>query len=169
MASNMALYEITSEIEKCELAILESVDVETGEILDTTLTEKMKSLQLNRKDKINGCIYAITKREDKIELAKKEIDRLKKLIDICENQDRRIREYLLANIEVGEKIDLGLHSITWRKSEAVEITNEDVIPKDFMTEKITYSPNKTKIKEFIKNGGEVKGARLIERNNMQIK
>lgn len=167
--NKMALYEINDEIAKCEIAILESVDVETGEILDTTLIEKMKELQLERKDKINGCIYAIQKREDKIELAKKEIDRLKTLIKICENQDERIRNYLLSNIDVGEKIDLGLHSIGWRKSEAVEIENEEDIPKEFMTEKTTYTPNKTKIKEAIKGGTEVKGCKLVERQNLQIK
>ena len=167
--NKMALYEINDEIAKCEIAIMESIDLETGEILDTTLTEKMKALQLDRKDKISGCIYAINKREDKIELAKKEIERLKELIKICENQDERIREYLLQNIKIGEKIDLGLHSIGWRKSEAIEIENESDIPKEYMTEKITLTPNKTKIKEAIKGGFEVKGCKLVERQNLQIK
>lgn len=172
--NKMALYEINDEIAKCEIAILESVDIETGEILDTTLTEKMKNLQLAKKDKINGCIYAINKREDKIELAKKEIERLKTLIKICENQDEKIRNYLLQNITVGENIDLGLHSISWRKSTSTEIADEDKFKEKYkdtpyVETKITYSIKKTEIKKAIQEGKTIEGAELIEKQNLQIK
>lgn len=169
MENNLALYQINEEMAKAEIAILEAVDMETGEILDTTLTEKLKALQIQKNDKLNGCIYAISKREDKVALMEREVERLQKAIKVLKNQSMSIRNYLAENLEVGKPIDLGLHSIGWRKSEAVEILNEDDLPQKYLKEKITYTPNKTLIKQSIKEGKEVKGARLIERNNLQIK
>ena len=167
--NELALYQINDEMAKTEVAIYEAVDTETGEIQDTTLAEKMKNLQVAFKDKVSGCIYAISKREDKIELMEREIERLQKAVKILKNQSLSIRGYLAGNLEVGKNLDLGLHSISWRRSEAVEIDNEEEVPKEYLKEKITYTPDKTLIKQAIKEGKEVKGARLIERNNLQIK
>jgi hypothetical protein len=59
--------------------------------------------------------------------------------------------------------------ISFRKSESVEIDNEAEIPAQFLKEKIAYTIDKTAIKEAIKKGEVVAGARLQVNQNIQIK
>jgi len=58
-------------------------------------------------------------------------------------------------------------AISWRKSSAVEIQNEEVIPDDYYVIKRDIS--KTLISEAIKAGTTVPGAALVERQNLVIK
>lgn len=68
-----------------------------------------------------------------------------------------------------ERID-GIKSvISFRRSEQTIIDDESEIPDEYMATKITVTPDKTKIKNAIKAGQAVPGARLIEKRNIQIK
>ena len=59
--------------------------------------------------------------------------------------------------------------ISFRKSESIEITDEESIDKQFIKEKISTTIDKTAIKKAIKDWLEVKGAELKTNNNLQIK
>jgi hypothetical protein len=59
--------------------------------------------------------------------------------------------------------------ISFRKSESVEIDDESAISFAYLKEKITYTIDKTAIKEAIKKGEVVAGARLQVNQNIQIK
>lgn len=59
--------------------------------------------------------------------------------------------------------------ISYRKSDSVNIENIDIIPKEFIKEKVEISADKTEIKKAIKNGHSVDGAILVTNLNMQIK
>jgi CxxC motif-containing protein len=59
--------------------------------------------------------------------------------------------------------------INFRKSQTVEILDEDLIDKEFKTVKVTTSISKAEIKKAIKNGQIVVGADLIDHKNIQIK
>lgn len=68
-----------------------------------------------------------------------------------------------------KKVQAGLFTVSTRKSEAVEILDETKIPVYLMTEKHTFTPNKTEIKKAIKSGKEVFGAVLKEGESVIIK
>ena len=68
-----------------------------------------------------------------------------------------------------EKLETPTLKISFRKSESVEIDNEGDIPAQFLKEKITYTIDKVAIKEAIKKGEVVIGARLQQNKNIQIK
>ena len=68
-----------------------------------------------------------------------------------------------------EKLETNIYKISYRKSESVEIINEQAIPQEFMKEKTTITPDKTAIKEALKNWAEVPGATIKVNNNLQIK
>jgi hypothetical protein len=57
--------------------------------------------------------------------------------------------------------------IRYRKSEQVQIDNEDLIPVEFS--KLVTQPDKVAIKQALKTGKAVTGAKLIENWNPQIK
>lgn len=68
-----------------------------------------------------------------------------------------------------ERIDGVQAVISFRKSETTVIDDESELPDEYIATKITTSPDKTKIKNAIKAGMVVPGARVVEQQNIQIK
>lgn len=152
------LYEI-------DLAIMACIDEETGEILDSA---RLDALQMERNSKIEGVACwiknltadALAYKAEKEAFAEREKKALKKAEEL---------KAWLTEALGGQKFSTWRCAVTFRRSEAVEITEESSLPKEMLTEKITYSPNKTAIKEAIKAGQEIPGAQLVERLNASIK
>lgn len=146
-------------------AILGCIDLETGEIIDPELLD---ALQMERQAKIEGVALwiknlaadAVAYKAEKEAFAEREKAAMKKL--------ESLKNWLTMALE-GEKFTTGRCAVTFRKSEAVEIVSEEAIPQEYLTEKITYSPNKTAIKEAIKAGGSIAGCMLVEKYNPTIK
>lgn len=65
------------------------------------------------------------------------------------------------------KADIGVFKISLRNTEAVEITDEAVIPDDFL--KVKTEPMKAEIKKAIKAGQEIPGATIVINQNVQVK
>jgi hypothetical protein len=70
-----------------------------------------------------------------------------------------------------EKVDIGEYDISYRDSESVEVDDGFVMDSrnEYVTEKITCTPNKTYIKEMIKSGEIVPNASIIKHKRIQIK
>jgi len=75
----------------------------------------------------------------------------------------------LAYIHGIEKIDSPLFKISLRRSEAVEVDVVEALPASFQNVKNVVTADKMAIKEAIKKGENVFGARIIENFNLQIK
>lgn len=60
------------------------------------------------------------------------------------------------------------HEISSRKSQAVEIEDEDAIDFEWRTVKTTSQPDKTAIKAALKAGQQIPGARLVSRRLWRI-
>ena len=61
------------------------------------------------------------------------------------------------------------NKITWRKSDYVNITDEEKIPQLYKTTTVEVKVNKNEIKAAMKSGAVVDGAELVEKMNIQIK
>ena len=61
------------------------------------------------------------------------------------------------------------HELTSRKSQAVEIDNEDSLPPEWLAHKTTSQPDKAAIKEALKAGHSIPGAQLISRRSWRIR
>jgi hypothetical protein len=68
-----------------------------------------------------------------------------------------------------EKIESPLFKISLRRSEAVEVDVVEALPSSFQNVKTVVTADKMAIKEAIKKGETVFGARIIENFNLQIK
>ena len=78
-------------------------------------------------------------------------------------------ERYVATLLAGEKFETARVKITWRKSQVAEFTGSI---EDLPEECIRYAMpevNKAELKKLLKAGAEIPGARLLTRNNMQIK
>lgn len=163
---SMSLWEIDREIRACiEMEDGDFLNTETGEIISF---ERLNALQMEQNRKIENIACAIKNysaaaaalKAEKEELEKREKRALKKV--------EGLKSWLTVALH-GEKFTTSRCAVSFRRSEAVEITEESSLPKEMLIEKITYSPNKTAIKEAIKAGQEIPGAQLVERLNASIK
>lgn len=146
-------------------AILGCIDLETGEIIDP---EMLDALQMERQQKIENVALwiknlasdALAYKAEKEAFAEREKAATKKV--------ETLKNWLAYALE-GQKFTTGRCAVTFRRSEAVEIVSEEAIPKEYLTEKTTYTPNKTAIKEAIKTGATIDGCMLVEKYNPTIK
>lgn len=151
-----SLYEINKEI-------LECVDMESGEIIDE---ERLQNLAFEKNDKLENIALWIKNLKAEAEMVKAEKKNLDARIKSCENKADRLTELLKKELN-GNKFKTPKVNISYRKSESVEITDLSVIPVEFL--RVSTSADKTEIKKQLKSGVEIKGAKLVEESNMQIK
>lgn len=161
----MKLYEIDKEIQ-VELDALERCE-ETGETPESIL-ERLEKLALARDQKLNALCAVIKNYEANAEIAKGESQRLKSRAAQLEKWAESARWYL-KRVLAGEKWTNGIHSVSYRKSEAVEVEKEELIPVAYMKEHLSYEPDKEQIKADIKAGATIPGVRLERRLNLQVK
>ena len=160
------LYEITGNyIEAFEKLV---VDEETGEIIGYEALEEITDELEDKAENIALYIkdleaFAKTIRQEEIQLADRRRSYEKKV--------NGLKKYLSnAMIDVGkDTIETPKTKVSFRKSEQTIIEAEDLIPKEYIKEKITRTPDKTAIKNAIKSGQKVDGAYIETKQNIQIK
>lgn len=155
----MTLYEI-------DQAILECLDEETGEIIDI---DRLNALEMARDQKIsNVCCWIKDLRAESaaIKTEKQELEKRQKAADRkAEDLAKWVQEAL-----GGQKFKDARVSVSYRKSKAVEFDEGfDINTLPERMKKITVEPRKSEIKEYLSTGATIKGCRLEEHNNMQIK
>ena len=155
---SMSIYEI-------DAAILSCIDEETGEIIDI---EQLEKLQIERNAKIENVACWIKNLEADAAAIKAEADRLAERAKKAQNKAADLKIWL-SGVLSGQKFDSARCAVSWRKSEKVEIEDETKVPKAYLIKKITYSPDKTAIKNMIKSGKKVRGCKLVQNLNAQIK
>ena len=167
----MKLYEIDQAIEAIlNMETDEFVDMETGEILSLEL------LQMEREKKLEGVACYIKNTLAEAEALKAEKDALSKREQTARKKADRLKQWLQDKLG-GEKLTTARAAISYRKSEAVEITDEDKFVLWAMghghNDLLTFtapSASRTAVKKYLKESGDtVPGAELVERFNIQIK
>lgn len=153
------LYEI-------DLAILECVDGETGEIIDP---ERLDNLMMERNAKIEAVALWVKNLESDAAAYKAEkaafADREEKALAKAES----LKKWLAQACD-GQKFSSAKCEISFRKSESVSVSDESQIPAEFIRTKTTTTtaPDKAAIKKAIKNGQEIGGCTLVENINTKI-
>ena len=168
----MKLYELVSEEQKLNELFLTAIDEETGEIRDNeTLEELETELKNALVNKSEGIIKVIRNQESDLEMVTSEIERLTNLKNRIKKEIENFKDYIKFNMKKMnlKKVETSLGNISLRQSTATEIYDEASLPKEFLKEKITYTPSKTEIKKAIESGQEVKGARLVVNTSLTIK
>ena len=162
------------------------VNDETGEVIETEeeFNELYNSIQLDLQTKLDNtnCLQKMI--DGELEVIDKEIKRL-----TAEKKAReRKKEWLKNRIDIfvvrqftdeNGNVDVdGLHKyklelphskISYRKSDSVEITDIDKLPEEYIKTKIEKNPDKVAIKNAIKNGKNINGAKIVTNYNIQIR
>lgn len=158
----MKLYEIDN-------AILDCIDLETGEVIDT---ERLDALQIERDAKIENVACWIKDLRAENEAIKSEKQKLDSRKKVNENKIESLMGWLNYALN-GTKFKTGKCAISFRTSEGVEVTEEglEALMKEH-DELLTYKapePNKTAIKQALKDGLTVAGVELVRNTNVIIK
>lgn len=159
----MTIYEIDNEIMNC-------IDMETGEVIDT---EKLNELQMERDAKIENVALWIKELKAEAEAIKNEKQALADRQRVAENKAESLKNWLAYALN-GEKFKTSKCSISYRNSESVEVTEEglEALMRDH-EDLLTYKapePNKKAIKDAIKNDGlTVAGVQLVQKTSTIIK
>lgn len=163
------LYEINRKIEEILDRLYETVDEETGEVSEDILFE-LSDMQEERKTKLDNIGAYIKNLEAEAKAIKEEIDNLKKRMDAKTRKADRLRQYvaqdLLAHDE--KKMETSRIKYSFLPSTQVKV-DEAVISKKYFIKKIETRVDTAGIKKLLKEGHKIRGAELIEKQNLQIK
>ena len=158
----MKLYEIDN-------AILECIDMETGEIIDA---EKLDALNMERDAKIENVVLWIKDLKAEAEAIKAEKLALAERQKVAENKMGSLKKWVAYALG-GQKFSTAKCAVSFRNTESVEVTEEglEALMKEH-DELLTYKapePNKKAIKDAIKDGLSVTGVQLVQNVSTIIK
>ena len=152
-----SLWQIDREIMDC-------IDMDTGEVVDI---ERLSKLQMVRERKLEGVALCIKNLRADALAYKAEKEAFAERERQAKDKAERLSEWLTKALD-GERMQTNRVAVSFRKSEAV-LVDEGKCPAEYMNEKVTYSPDKTRIKTAIKAGKTVEGCELVLKDNIQIK
>lgn len=152
------LYEINQ-------GILECIDLETGEIIDT---DKFDQLQIDRSEKLENVALWYKNLISEAQAFKAERDVFAEKQKRAESKAESLKNYLDSALK-GNKFDTVKVSVGYRKSTSVEIIDQSKLPELYLKTVTTVSPDKVEIAKALKVGESVDGAELKENQNIQIK
>ena len=158
------LYEITREA--LELASLLETEELTPE-LEAMLVINQEKMEV----KVNNYAKLIANIQSDSDAIDQEIKRLKAMKDSKERAITRLKDALREAMLVStiEKIESPLFKLSLRRSESVEVDIVEALPSQFINVKNVVTADKVAIKEAIKRGENITGARIIENFSLQIK
>lgn len=164
MGQGISLYQLTNE-HKCIYDLLE----ENGGEITPEIDAMLAINEANFLEKANGYCEIIAKYGGMAQLAAERIRQLQTYKKVAENAQKRLKERLqFAMAEYGlTKAELGLHKLSLRNSQAVEIIDETKIPNEFI--KVKVEIDKAALREALLSGAAIEGAELKQNQSLIIK
>ena len=161
-----ALYDINQDILDC-------VDLETGEILDT---EKLDALQMEREAKLEGVALWVKDLKAEADAVKAEADKLNARKKALDNKIDSIKTWLLMALG-GEKLKTPRCNVYQTHSQRVAVADEAKLIEFLMTlekpeQLLRFREpelRKDEIKKALKAGYVIPGAELEETESVVIK
>ena len=151
------LFEINQEILSC-------IDLETGEII---APGKLKNLQIDKREKLRNIAFVALNASADVKAYEEQEKKFLVRKKAAKATVAWAKETLAREL-AGQKMKEAEFSISYRKSEAVEVADEAAVPDEFripQPDKI----DRAALKAALKNGAVIAGAQIVERQNIQIK
>ena len=137
------------------------------------LLEDLTKFDLERAEKLDGCAFYIKEYiPGEIQAFKNIINHARAKIEVLERAKKRFVNDYLDYAMTAMKIEKhkGAYSINKRKSESVEVTcRPEELPEEYREMRVEYKPDKKKIKEALKGGKDVPGAKLITKEGWTVR
>ena len=183
-----SLYQINDQVDSIMAKIKSAFDESTGEIVDEELylksQKELDNLEIAQNDKIENIACYIKNLHSDVFALENEIKTLSQRKKVKENQLKRVKEYLANFLKLKgiKKIETPKAVVSFRKSEVLEITDEEELLEygKYRGDFLKYREpeiDKAELKKYIKFCIDIeededempKGARIVEKQNLQIK
>ena len=169
----MNLYEIDKKIND---TIEFCCDLETGELLDDEMLENtLNELELSKEEKLTNIAKYIKNLKADAKALQEEKLKLAKRQSVAENKIKRLKKYVDDFIRNTQGEDFNNfkfkdvnNTISYRKSQSLEIDDIDKINEDFLKVEKTVR-DKKELTKALKNGLNVDGCHLEEKYSLQIR
>ncbi len=161
---NKSLFVIQEDLR----TLIETIEEAGGEVTE----EQTKLLAISRTElqtKSLNYVHYIKKLENDIELAKVYEEQVKAFKNRKEKLIQKLKDTLLVAVEQFGDIETEIFKVTTRKSESVEVLQEQDIPMFYYTSKTVRTLEKMKLKDALKKGEEIPGVILKQNKNLSIK
>ena len=171
MENKDTLYDITAELQTLlDGGFTADFVDEDGLIDEAGIEARIDELQLSFDEKVDGIASYIKSQRKLAEDIREEAKALIERAKAKEARIDRLQEYTLNCMRlVGKtRFESARNVVTLRKSMTVQV-DETIIPKEYLRETVKVEPDKKAIKEALKDGKEIVGAFLVEKENVQIK
>lgn len=152
-----SLYEIKKEL-------LETVDIETGEVIDTA---KFDELQIELNEKIENIALWHKNLLSEAAAFKAEKDAFAEREKQAKTKAESLKNYLDSALN-GKKFSTVKVDISYRKSKSLFYDGQAKIPEQYLKQ-VEPTLDKVAVTNDIKAGKEIKGFEIKENNNIQIK
>jgi type I site-specific restriction-modification system R (restriction) subunit len=166
----MKLYEVANDY----LALMQAIDED--EIPEEAIADTLEAIKGEIEIKADNIACLLKNIESDISAIKAEENRLAERRKAKEKSHERIKQYLSETLQkLGiNKVETARNNIAFRKSESVEIDADKFfswaqVHRDDLLTYAEPKPNKTEIKRALKDGAEIVGACLVNKQNIQIK
>ena len=146
-----------------------TIDEDTGEIVGM---DRVRELGAQTEEKLVACANFVRDTEALIDGMKAAKSSLDARIKSKQNLVNNLKAIMLdAMIKLNaKKIEEGGVYVSIRKNAAsVEIYDDSLLPDDVWVEKVERSISKTAVKERLKAGEDIQGARLVQTTSIRIK
>ena len=155
-----ALYELINAFMDFEFIF----DEETGEVLNSN---DLDELEISLDDKIKNCIYYYKNKKAEAKALQSEKMRLGERQKMAELQAEHMAHYIAACLrgEAWQSKDK-TQQVVFRRSE--EVDANPLLPAEYLRQRAP-EPDKLAIKKALKAGEEIKGAKLIVKDNLIVK
>lgn len=159
-----SIWQINKDV---EVTIANHID-DNGE-LDPGVDARLELLGMEKSAKLESIIGSIKTFQSRIDAHVRAKSWQNESIDYYKKIVEGLKTLIVQNVEPGETFESINGRISWRQSEAVEISDDCGIDEQWYRKITNWTPDLVAIKEAIKSGEVVPGATLVKRNNLQIK
>lgn len=163
----MKLYELSQNFRNLQ-QVLENAGED--ENLKELVINSMKGLECDLSTKVENIVRLIKNLQAEVEALKAEEKRLAKERKTRENKIENLQGYLFDTISGLEKREVkgGIFTVSIKKNPPKAIVEDlNAIPKQFIVN--TPSVDKKMIKEALKNGEIIEGAKLVQDESLKIR
>ncbi len=164
----MTLYELSDAIERF------AAGIENGEIPEEAIADTLDSMEMDFNAKADGIACIIKDKQTHAKAIREESKKQERRAKSLENQVEYLQKYLSAQMQRTGimKIETTRNSISFHLSERTVIEDAEAFMRDnpgYCREKVSWTIDKTAIRDALKSGQEIKGAHLEQSLNIQIK
>ena len=174
MSSDYRVHLISQKIAELMSQLDDSVDVETGEIIDKPeIWDQLAELVEKRKSYIEDIVKEVQNRQHLANGLREQELALAKRRRQHEGVIERLKGFLL-NLakQEGGKMEIGMYRLGVRRSKRVEVVDMDALPEQIdgvPLVKVERKPIKSAIMKIWKSGKAVLGTKIVENEGVNIK